>query len=229
MKPDLARAVALLKREALFEGLDAAQLARIVNYFDMIELEARTLIITEGVRADYFYIILSGQVEVTRRRRGREHLLYMMGPGDYFGEQALLLDHPHSESITAVEITVLLRLNLERFLLLLNEYPDIRLNLSATAESRQLVRNQTFHWLGENEIIYLATRKHHFFLFIRLLFPIFLLSISLLGIGVAVIVEGLNIFVHPAVILIMRIPIDSRVLDNILLNKLDCLCLDLSI
>ena len=104
MKPDLARAVALLKREALFDGLDTAQLARIANYFDMIEVDARTSIITEGVKTDYFYIILSGLVEVTRRRRGRDRSLYIMGPGDYFGEQVLLLDRPPSESITATEI-----------------------------------------------------------------------------------------------------------------------------
>jgi hypothetical protein len=71
------------------------------------------------------------------------------------------------------------------------------MNLSATSESRELVRSQRFDWLGEDEIIFLAARKHRFFLVVRLIFPTFLMLLSVLGIGIAFLAVGMYIFVHP--------------------------------
>lgn len=198
MRPDLARAVTILKREALFEGLDTSQLARIANYFDMLDVERDTTLFSENERADYFYFILSGHVRLTHLKRGRERLLNVMGPGDYFGEMALLFDRPRTATATTIEKSTLLRLKPERFQMLLDEYPNIRRNLSITAESRRLIRKQQFDWLGEDEIVYLVTRKHRFFLITRLILPAFFLILSLIGIWVAVLEVGINIFKNPS-------------------------------
>ena len=99
MRPDLARAVSVLKREFLFRDLGVAQLARVINFFDMDEVEGNTLIFSEGDLPDYFYIVLSGSVDVVRGQRGKERLLNILGPGDFFGELALLSDNPRSASV----------------------------------------------------------------------------------------------------------------------------------
>jgi hypothetical protein len=201
MKPDLALAIAVLKREALFEGLDVSQLARIVNYFDMIELEGNTVVFSEGSKAENFYIILSGQVNVTRMKRGRDRLLNVMGPGHFFGELGLLFNSPRTATITTKEDTVLLRLDADRFFRLMEEYPDVHRHISATAKSWQLLRKRQFDWLGDDEVIHLVTRKHWFFLIIRLAGPVFLLLLSLLGIWAAFRAVGSVIYVHPSGIL----------------------------
>jgi hypothetical protein len=66
------------------------------------------LIIREGDPGDAAYMIVSGQCRASRRVDGREETLAVMGPGDVFGEMALLLDEPRAASVTAVDpVTVL--------------------------------------------------------------------------------------------------------------------------
>ena len=59
--------------------------------------------------------------------------------------------------------------------------------MSATAESRYLAQRADFDWVGEDEVIYLITRKHEFFLVISLIFPILvgLISIPVLLYGIS--------------------------------------------
>ena len=172
-----------------------------MNYFDIIDVERETILFSERERADYFYFIISGRVRLTHLHRGRERLLNVRGPGDYFGEMALIFDRPRSATATTIEKSELLRLKPERFQVLLEEYPDLRNNLTITAKSRQLVRNQKFDWLGDDEIIYLVTRKHGFLLFTRLILPVLFLSISLFGIFIAFMSGGINIFQNPVGVL----------------------------
>jgi len=170
---------ALLRQQYLFQGLDDAQLAHVVARFEPVRYDAGELIISEGERGDDFFIVYEGKVRVTRLVRNKERQLDLLGPGDYFGEEALLFDRPRSASVTSIVHVVLLRLQRDQFFEILQEFPSIRMNLSATAESRHLAQNETFDWLGTDEVIYLIVRKHEYFLMLGLLVPIFLGVISI--------------------------------------------------
>ncbi len=70
----------------------------------------------ENDEGDSFFMILQGRVKVTiLGDDGREVILSMLGPGDFFGEMALLDDEPRSATAIAVEDTDLLSLQRSDF------------------------------------------------------------------------------------------------------------------
>ena len=83
-------------------------------------------IVEEGLPGDYMYVIQEGRVKVTKLSGdGREKILEMMGPGDFFGEMALLDRAPRSASVTALSETVILALARNDFLSVLRRSPDL--------------------------------------------------------------------------------------------------------
>jgi serine/threonine-protein kinase len=72
---------------------------------------AGDIIIREGEAGEAAYIIVSGKCRAFRQADGREETLTTMGPGDVFGEMALLLDEPRAASVQAEEPVTLLVLD----------------------------------------------------------------------------------------------------------------------
>jgi hypothetical protein len=71
----------------------------------------KQVIIREGDPGDAAYIIVSGRCRAFRKVDEREETLATMGPGDVFGEMALLLDEPRAASVEAIEPVTLLVLD----------------------------------------------------------------------------------------------------------------------
>lgn len=78
--------IAKLKAVPLFEHCSGRQLRRIADLGEEVTYEAGKHICEEGKFADEFFVILQGRAEVRKGGRKRGEL----GPGDYFGEIALL-------------------------------------------------------------------------------------------------------------------------------------------
>src|SRR5947209_18396721 len=53
----------------------------------------------QGDRGDAFYIVREGQVDVMARQNGRSRRLTVLGPGEYFGEIALLRAQPRMATV----------------------------------------------------------------------------------------------------------------------------------
>ena len=179
MENNKATYLPLLKIQYLFQGLDDDQMEHIVEKFDVVSADPGDVVGPQQETGRYFYIVAKGKVGVIQTANSRERQLNILKPGDYFGEDALLFRYPSRASYVSYSRTILLRLEYENFFELLQEFPDIKLNLSITAESRQLVRRERFPWLGEDEVIYLVNRKHEFFLFRSLILPILIWVISI--------------------------------------------------
>ncbi len=102
----------LLRSVDIFTPLSPAVLDGLARGLTRVSVLAGEVVLSEGAESDGFYIVDSGQVEVTQGER----VLRREGPGDYFGEIGLLRDVPRTATITAVEDTVLLRMAREDFL-----------------------------------------------------------------------------------------------------------------
>jgi NADH:ubiquinone reductase (H+-translocating) len=72
--------------------------------------EPGELVFEEGDSGDSLYMIISGQVEILKRFGAEQQTVRLLGPGEYFGEMALLGRHPRSagaRALTALEVVVL--------------------------------------------------------------------------------------------------------------------------
>jgi CRP/FNR family cyclic AMP-dependent transcriptional regulator len=89
--------VELLQRVPLFEDFDRRDLERLARSFKERTFEAGSTVAGEGKSAAGFFVIESGEATVSLR--GDEH--GKLGPGDYFGEIALIDDGARSATVTA--------------------------------------------------------------------------------------------------------------------------------
>ena len=102
----------VLRSLPLFSPLDAKSLEDIARKLGRVEVKGGTQVITEGDSGDRFYIVESGRTTATHGGA----VLSSQGPGDPFGEIALLRDVPRTATVTADEDTVLYYLERDDFL-----------------------------------------------------------------------------------------------------------------
>jgi CRP-like cAMP-binding protein len=132
---------ALLRRARLFGGLgdDAierlARLARVASYPQGDE------IIQEGAdfdeEADGMFVLIEGSVEVrVGSTDGHDGLLATLGPGEFFGELALLDGRPRSASVYAVEEALCMVLHRWDFLRELRKDPRLAESMLVTLAAR---------------------------------------------------------------------------------------------
>ena len=85
-----------------------------------------TVVFFENEEGDLFFTILEGRIKVTiLGDDGREVILSVLGPGDFFGEMALLDNEPRSAIAIAVEESELLSLHRNDFQTVLNDNRSI--------------------------------------------------------------------------------------------------------
>jgi CRP-like cAMP-binding protein len=102
----------LLRSVPIFSELsdqDIVSLARLAN---RRKCPKDSVVFFENEEGDFFFTILEGRIKVTiLGDDGREVILSLLGPGDFFGEMALLDQEPRSATAIAVEDTELLSLH----------------------------------------------------------------------------------------------------------------------
>jgi CRP/FNR family transcriptional regulator, cyclic AMP receptor protein len=90
--------VELLHRVPLFEHFEKGDLERLARSFKERTFDAGSTVAGEGKTGAGFFVIESGEATVSVRGDERRSL----GPGDYFGEIALIDDGARSATVTAV-------------------------------------------------------------------------------------------------------------------------------
>lgn len=92
-----------LKAVSLFAALAPQELAVLAGAASVRKYPKNAIVVTEGERSDALYVILSGRVKVlVGDDHGKELVLNVLGPGEYFGEFALD-EGPRSASVATLE------------------------------------------------------------------------------------------------------------------------------
>ncbi|MEJ5360572.1 MAG: Crp/Fnr family transcriptional regulator [Spirochaetota bacterium] len=94
-----------------------------------VEYEPNDIIFCEFEPGNDFYFIQSGRVEIVKIINNREKTLDILGPGDVFGEMAILEEEPRSASAIAIDHVKLLRFRRENFDALLQGNPQLAYKL----------------------------------------------------------------------------------------------------
>lgn len=130
-----------LRRVDLFAELTEAQQADLARQFRSKRFDAGQVIFLRGDPGDALYVIASGHVSVgLTSAGGKEVLLTQLGPGDFFGDLALLDGEPRSADCIAQTECWLLVLQEADFAAFLEAEVGVAKRLLA-AMSRRLRRN----------------------------------------------------------------------------------------
>ena len=111
-----------LLRSPIFSKLSSSDIHHLLERMEEVAVEQNEVIITQGDPGDYYYVIQEGRCAVRRKstRDGTEYLLAELGPGDSFGEDALIGETSRNAQIVMLTAGQLLRLDRDSFIDLIN-------------------------------------------------------------------------------------------------------------
>ncbi len=118
------------KREALagmplFSRLQERELLRIMEVAELLEYEPGEIVMREGDRGDQLFIVVDGLLQIVRG----EQVLSEVGPGEHFGEMALIRSMPRSATVRAIDKSELLAIRRADFFAILRKEYELAVKL----------------------------------------------------------------------------------------------------
>ena len=123
----------LIKGVPLFANASKSELAEIAAIADEVDLPAGKTLIKEGESGREFFVLIDGTADVTQ---GDKKIGKIMGPGDFFGEIALVSKAPRSATITTTSPVRALVITDRAFRQLLERSPQIAVGVLTTLAER---------------------------------------------------------------------------------------------
>ena len=94
----------VLKSVPLFASFPDDQLRMLVTVVTRRSAPRASVIMAAGAQIDSLYIVISGRLKVMMGDAdGKEVILSLIGPGEFFGEMGLIDDSPRSASVVTIE------------------------------------------------------------------------------------------------------------------------------
>ncbi|KHJ43938.1 cyclic nucleotide-binding domain protein [Trichuris suis] len=106
-----------LSKVKILEDLDKWERLTVADALEPVSFTAGTVVVEQGQPGDEFFIILEGEVDVMQKRTedSQPEVVGHLGPSDYFGEIALLLDRPRAATVVAKTNLKCARMDRARF------------------------------------------------------------------------------------------------------------------
>lgn len=144
---------ALLRKVPLFAEFGDEDLAAVAALMQTRKYPRHAVLVYEGDPGDALFIVISGNVAVTRvSNEGKETILSILKEGDFFGEMGVLDGSPRSATIKAqadVEVAMLPR---KEFLDLLGRSPLMSLRLVLALSARLRNTNQAMQAVAYQDV-----------------------------------------------------------------------------
>lgn len=142
----------LLATAALFRPLDRKQRFDLMRRFTAHDVSPGTVIIREGQPGQGLYVILHGEVDVSKIDGSEKVLLATLKAGDVFGEISLLHDEPTTATVTAATHVTVLFLSRDIFQRLIEAVEEIRSYVESLGEERLMDTRILMSQGGEDTI-----------------------------------------------------------------------------
>lgn len=115
---------------AVFERLSTEDITALRRVSHLKAYPANTVLCREGETGHTFFVLHSGSVRITQHIPGAEdRLLAMRGPGEFFGEMAVIDNSPRSASVIAATDVQVVEITQEVFDRVLSHSPDLAITL----------------------------------------------------------------------------------------------------
>ena len=128
-----------LQAVPLFSALSAEELGALSSRFEERRVLPSTHLTTEGASGYTFFVIENGTVEV----ECDGSLVNALGPGDFFGEAAILSGERRNATITATSEVDLLVLFGPEFRILERDWPGVAAKIAEKMAERNALASQT--------------------------------------------------------------------------------------
>lgn len=135
--PELSELLQAFKSVDLFKSLKPEEVESLEKIVRLRHYRSGQKIIQEFDRGMELFVIVSGSVKIsTEDAEGREIIVSIGYPSDFFGEIALLDDDTRSATVTAIEPTSVLSIEKSDFLRFFVTYPEFALRMLAVMGQR---------------------------------------------------------------------------------------------
>jgi len=121
-----------LGRCPFFAGLSRNELLEVAKVTEDLEVDEGKTLTRQGQSGSEFFVIIDGEVSVTKD----ESEIRTLGPGDFFGEIALLEDTPRTATVTAKTPLRFFVLTRQAFRSLLAHQPELEEKVTKALEER---------------------------------------------------------------------------------------------
>jgi MFS family permease len=123
--------LSLVEDTALFTPLSLVTKERIASHLVQVDVAAGDVVIRAGDVGDRFYVVGRGELTIDAGTR-----IVQAGPGDFFGEIALLRDVPRTATVQATSDARLYALDREHFLVAVTGHEQAHTDAHAVATAR---------------------------------------------------------------------------------------------
>lgn len=127
-----------------FPGLSDDRAAELLTHLRERTYAPQTVLCKEGAIEDTFYLIVDGQVAITKWLdfANEDRFLRYSEAGDFFGEMALINNSPRMATVTTTRQTTVLEMNRESFMRLISANPSMALAMVRTTIERMRSNDQ---------------------------------------------------------------------------------------
>ncbi len=123
---DLLKGLSAIARISIFSKLNQPDVEELTKIISAKKYGPAAAVFFQGDPSDSLYMLLTGSVKVTQASEdGREKILDILGPGEIFGEFAMLDGHPRSATVTTCEPTELATISHRDFRNFVASRPEI--------------------------------------------------------------------------------------------------------
>ncbi len=131
------RYVSFLENVPIFAELEEPELKKIEKLGLRKKYKKGNIVVLEKEMGAALFVIISGKVKIVRTDEdGREVILSIFGPGEFFGEMSLLDGLARSASVVALAKAELFMIHRRDFLKLLHEHPQVAISLLGELTTR---------------------------------------------------------------------------------------------
>ncbi len=115
----------LLEKTVFFKGCTKEEIELALGLFQERQVKPNTVIFTEKMSAEALYIIKNGAVRISITDDGEDVQLLFLGPGDFFGELALLQEETRLVNARTITQSDLIYLSRKDFQALIDLEPRL--------------------------------------------------------------------------------------------------------
>ncbi len=126
-----------LRSVPVFTSLNETLFKKVLERLDHISIPSETVVFKEKEQGDSFYLIRQGEVKVYHTVNEKEHLIAILGEGQFFGEMSLLSDESRNATVITSCNCDFVKLDREEFIDIVRQDDMMLQEIMHVAEARK--------------------------------------------------------------------------------------------